>query len=268
MLTPLFIALWVILTITVVLTVPTLKESHKTHFGIWLIFYITLFIDLLGGWVILAYSLVLAFLIVFYMVNRRRYKNFKQQVVLTGNRSNDIYLLETHYVGWLNTLKGAKYLPKEIGEYVIENDSEISNKLAEYGNDVLPNGATLLLAENKYTSPHLLTLIATQTLFNYDYDVSYNLVRNPATPPKALAIVAQQQLLHPNILLELVRNPHTSEDTLKYIVGNVDEVFNLINETSVYSPVIAEVIEKLRLTNPEMKNVDNRWIIASYSQTF
>lgn len=268
MLTPILITLWVIISIVVIFTIPTLKESHKAHFGIWSIFYITLFIDLLGGWVILAYSLIIVVLLVKYLINRKTYKKFNAQVVLSGDNVLDSQRLQAHYVGWLEVAKNSKKLPKEIGEYIIENDPAVSQKLMTYGIDTENMYATLLLAENKHTSPHLLTLIATQMLFNYNENVAYSLVQNPATPPKALAIVAQQQMLHPDIMLKIVENPHTTEATLKYLVGNADETFNLINETSIYTPVIVAAIERLKLTNPDMNNIDNRWIIASYSQTF
>lgn len=268
MLTPILITLWVITSIVVILTVPTLKESHKTHFSLWAIFYITLFIDLLAGWVFVGYLAILVVLLVKYLRSRKVYKNFTATVVLSGDDNLDKGRLQTHYISWLEAAKNAKTLPKEVGEYIIENDPAVSQKLISYGVEAQNMYATLLLAENKYTQPHLLTLIATQMLFNYDEEVAYALVKNPSTSPKALAIVAQQQILNPLIMSEIVKNPHTTEATLKYIVGNADETFNLINDTSIYTPVVEQAIERLKLTNPDMKDIDNRWIIASYSQTF
>lgn len=252
MLTPILLTFWVITIITVVLTIPTLKESHKTHFGIWSLFYITLFIEFLGTIAILLYLTAITFIIIKIVKTNKIYSNFIPVAVLSGDPQYDQNIIEAQYKSWTDAAT-LKNLPKDIGEYIIANDNDL---------------ATNLIAYNTYSDPHLLTVIAGKMLTEYDYYICKVLAENPSTSPKALSILAQNNNLPEDILNKIVDNPHTTEATLKYIIGNSDKVYNLINGTSSVILPVEKAIERLKLTNPDLEKVDNRWIIASYSQDF
>lgn len=254
------------------LTLKPIILSHKDNWKLWLMAYGAIAISVLAGLVITneivikiivgLFLISLALLVYKIVVKKLQYRKlFKASKATVNDVAAD--------------LLSGRNVNSAIAYWAIERLEDASIMLS-YDEDLTPEQEEALmedyeakivpvseLAKNKYTPASVLDYLSTKILA---YDVMLGLAENPTSSPGVLSVIADTSELPEDVVDALLSNPNITDTSIGVIAANIDDLHKILSRNSSYQSSSDKALKTLRNRQPELQDIEDRFIIALYSK--
>lgn len=229
-------------------------DSHKENKFVWLYFYIVIFIAFIAfnnvTNVVFLATVLIVLVLLFLAVS------YKAVIKAVTARKFNLQDSRGHHERRLSLAK-SKFITDNIAlamayEYInLQNNENLLVLTTVAGNPKL----------KKEVMKHFMTI-------NLPNKVYVALANNKAVTADILTVLTVKDGVNEDVFDAILDNKNTTTDSIRNIISLLDDPYSLIDGGSPQSDTAEKAVTILKKRNPELNEIDKRYIIASCSTLF